>query len=49
MLFMKAAIIQINNTEGEITPSVDTIPPITPLSLFPTKVATLTAITPGVI
>lgn len=49
ILFIKAAIIHINRIEGEITPRVDTIPPIAPLSLCPTNVATFTAITPGVI
>ena len=41
--------MHINIIEGDTTPRVATIPPIIPLSLFPTNVATLTAITPGVI
>ncbi len=48
MFVIKTAIVHISKMEGHIMPRVATIPPIIPLSLFPTKVATFTAITPGV-
>ena len=43
-----AAIISIIINDGNTTPNVAIMPPIIPFSLYPIKVAVLTAITPGV-
>ena len=42
------AIDIIITNEGNTTPKVANIAPITPFSLYPTKVAVFTAIIPGV-
>ena len=47
-LLKNAAIRVIITTDGVTTPKVAITPPIKPAILYPIKVATFTAITPGV-
>ena len=47
-LLMKAAMMVMIIREGNTTPSVATMPPTTPRRFWPTKVAVLTAMMPGV-
>ena len=47
-LLMSAAMMEMMTSEGEMTPSVATMPPMFPAFFRPMKVAVLTAMTPGV-